>query len=107
MANVTLGLLFEKYNGYQKEGQKIELSASESKLLFSQINATEYKALNGIFPTGGKLSVVESFLASLTLYVSMSKDKAKYFGAPLNESFIEYIEKFAAQECENLSNFEG
>jgi len=104
MSNSALILLYEKYFDFEKETQKRELDAQESKKLFTKLSQADRSKLDKLFPVNGNLSLIDSFMGSLEMYIDVSKDKAKYFNERINESFVDYIRAFAKEEAKKLKS---
>jgi hypothetical protein len=102
MTDALLVLLYEKYNGFEKETQKKELNAVEAKRLFSQLTSSDEILLDKTFPRNAALSIPNSFLQGLAFYITLSREKAEYFEATLNQEFINSIYTFAENECNQI-----
>lgn len=98
ISEMTLVLLHEKYTGWRKQGTKDKLLAKEASLVYSAIDDREKEILERIFPLDAELNLARSYQRSIELLIELMRQKARYFGAPLDDSFIEYISHFLNAE---------
>lgn len=102
MTNALLVILFEKYFGYEREQQKTELNAPESKSLFLKLSVKDQGRLDSILPRKGNAVIATSYLNSLDFYLEMAKIKATKLKVSLDDHFINYMHKFAHDEIHNI-----
>ncbi|MDD5529434.1 MAG: nucleotidyltransferase domain-containing protein [bacterium] len=97
----VLALLYEKHFGWQEISKK-ELDIMEQKKLYSELNNSERLLLGKIYPLNAKLDIVLSFQRSIDLFITLSEEKAKYFGVELNSKFIKHIKSFMNSEIKRF-----
>ena len=98
ITDLTLVMLYEKYFGWETETLKKRLGSYESKQLDAVLDSGDREWVHKIRPPGANLNLAQSYQNSIGLFVALSRQKAAYYGATLDEDFIAYMTNFMDTE---------
>ena len=62
------------------------------------MNKSENESLNQIFNLDGKLNIIDSYKASMSLLIELCQTKAERFQVELDTGFIDHIQRFLNSE---------
>jgi len=101
ISDMVLVLLCEKYTGWSRQSRpRGQLSAQETRFVYSTVSEPDKQRLDRIFPSDGELNVAVSYEYSIEFLIELSREKARYFGVPVDSRFIDYVSGFLATEID-------
>lgn len=68
--------------------------------MYSTVSEPDKQRLDRIFPSDGELNVAVSYEYSIEFLIELSREKARYFGVPVDSRFIDYVSGFLATEID-------
>ena len=102
ISNITLVMLYEKYEGWTQDAVSGRLPGRETHLLEERVNPRERDVLDAIFPTSGQLNLARSYQHCIHLLIDLSRQKAARFDVAIDEGFIDYMRQFLDSEIDRF-----
>ncbi len=98
ISDIVMVLLHEKYFDWEEKTSRRKISAKETSELHKRLNKSENESLNQIFNLDGKLNIIDSYKASMSLLIELCQTKAERFQVELDTGFIDHIQRFLNSE---------